>query len=90
MAEIAKIIVVSGKVQEVGFRFRTQCEAERLGVTGYARNLPDGRVEVFVQGKAAQVRQLVSWLHAGPGSAEVAHLSEQEVPLAAYHHFDIS
>lgn len=88
MTEIAKIILVSGKVQEVGFRFNTQREAERLGVTGYARNLPDGRVEVWAEGEAAKVRQLVHWLRQGPSNASVENISEQDVELAQHRHFD--
>lgn len=88
MTEIAKIILVSGKVQEVGFRFNTQREAERLGVTGYARNLPDGRVEVWAEGEAAKVRQLVHWLRQGPSNARVDNISEQDVALAQHRHFD--
>ncbi|WP_417615223.1 acylphosphatase [Oceanisphaera sp.] len=88
MTEIAKIIYVSGKVQEVGFRFNTQREAERLGVTGYARNLPDGRVVVWAEGEAAKVRQLVHWLRQGPSNANVESISEEDVEVAQHRHFD--
>ncbi|OIN14034.1 acylphosphatase [Oceanisphaera psychrotolerans] len=87
MAEIAKIIRVSGTVQGVSFRFYTQCEAEKLGVRGYARNLPDGRVEVFAEGEAARVRQLVSWLRQGPDTAVVDGITEEDVSLAQHQGF---
>jgi len=63
---------VSGRVQGVFFRASTQQQAERLGVTGYARNLPDGRVEVLACGKAERVDALCEWLHSGPAHAVVA------------------
>lgn len=88
MTEIAKIIRVSGTVQGVSFRFYTQCEAEKLGVRGYARNLPDGRVEVFAEGEAAKVRQLVNWLRRGPDTAVVDGITEEEVAPAHHHGFE--
>ncbi|MDX6042779.1 acylphosphatase [Scandinavium sp. V105_1] len=63
---------VHGMVQGVGFRYSTQREALKLGLTGYARNLDDGSVEVLACGEADQVEQLVGWLKAGgPRSARV-------------------
>lgn len=88
MAEIAKIIRVSGTVQGVSFRFYTQCEAEKLGVRGYARNLPDGRVEVLAEGEAAKVRQLVNWLRQGPDTAVVNGISEEAVAPTGHHGFE--
>ncbi|XTZ36999.1 acylphosphatase [Salmonella enterica] len=72
MADICTIAWVHGMVQGVGFRYSTQHEAKRLGVTGYARNLDDGSVEVVACGDAQQVEQLIAWLKAGgPRSARV-------------------
>ncbi|MGP7733662.1 acylphosphatase [Oceanimonas smirnovii] len=79
MSIIARKIWVSGRVQGVSFRYYTQCEAERLGVSGYARNLPDGRVEVLAEGQAPAVRQLTAWLRKGPDSANVAGLEENDI-----------
>jgi len=52
MADIAKHIIFSGRVQGVGFRFTAQRIAERYGLTGFVRNLPNGTVEMFAQGDA--------------------------------------
>ncbi|MFH7563978.1 MULTISPECIES: acylphosphatase [Oceanimonas] len=79
MSIIARKIWVSGRVQGVSFRYYTQCEAERLGVSGYARNLPDGRVEVLAEGQAPAVRQLTAWLRKGPDSANVTGLEENDI-----------
>lgn len=64
-------IVVSGRVQGVAFRQSTADEARRLGVEGWVRNLPDGRVEAEVEGDRAAVGALVRWCHAGPPAARV-------------------
>ncbi len=71
MAQEKQRCYVSGRVQGVCFRAATQEQAERLGVTGYARNLADGRVEVLACGPPAAVAQLREWLHEGPPAARV-------------------
>jgi acylphosphatase len=63
--------LVAGRVQGVFFRAATREQALRLGLTGYARNLPDGRVEVLACGGPAQVGQLREWLRNGPPMADV-------------------
>ena len=62
---------VSGKVQGVFFRASTVREAERLELRGWARNLPDGRVEVLALGDPVRVAQLAQWLGRGPPRARV-------------------
>ncbi len=62
---------ISGRVQGVGFRATTATEAWHLGVRGYARNLPDGRVEVLACGDTEQLDALADWLATGPLSAYV-------------------
>lgn len=59
---------VRGDVQGVGFRWWTSGQARRLGLTGYARNLPDGRVEVLAQGSRAACAQLLELLEEQPSS----------------------
>ena len=66
---------VSGRVQGVYFRGATQRRANELGVTGYARNLPDGRVEVLACGPAEAVANLCEWLWEGPSGARVSGVS---------------
>ena len=65
---------ISGRVQGVFFRASTQREARSLGVTGYAKNLPDGSVEVLACGSASAVEQLREWLWVGPPAARVSHV----------------
>jgi len=64
-------LLISGRVQGVFFRVDTQREARSLGLVGWVRNLPDGRVEIVAQGDAEAVRALVEWSHLGPVRAEV-------------------
>lgn len=66
---------VGGKVQGVWFRASTRDQAVALGLRGYARNLPDGRVEVLAVGDATAVETLADWLSHGPSMARVDTLS---------------
>jgi acylphosphatase len=63
--------LVAGRVQGVWYRASTQRQALALGLSGYARNLPDGRVEVLACGDEDALRQLQDWLWQGPPAAEV-------------------
>lgn len=81
MARICLHGYVSGKVQGVSFRQYTSEEAERLDLDGWVRNLPDGRVEVLVEGDQAAVRELETWLGTGSPLAEVDAVGLQEQPL---------
>ena len=65
---------ISGRVQGVCFRMSTSQQAKLLGVTGWVRNLEDGRVEVFACGEAPLVDQLRQWLAHGPGMAKVINV----------------
>jgi len=76
----ARRFLVSGRVQGVGFRFSAQHAATDLRIAGWARNLPDGRVEVHLQGERGAMQAMVDWLGRGPAGAEVA--SVEEVPAA--------
>lgn len=62
---------ISGRVQGVWFRQSTVDEARRYGLRGYARNLPDGRVEVLACGDAKGLAALEAWLQHGPSMARV-------------------
>lgn len=68
-----------GIVQGVGFRMNARAEAARHELTGFARNLPDGGVEVEVEGRAAAVDRMLAWLAQGPPWAEVSSLEVIDV-----------
>jgi acylphosphatase len=67
--------LVSGLVQGVFYRASARQKARELGVTGWARNLPDGRVEVLACGEQAAVEALCAWLRQGPSAAKVTDLA---------------
>jgi acylphosphatase len=69
---ICRRCIVSGRVQGVFFRASTQSAALARGIRGYARNLPDGRVEVLACGDADAVTALCDWLRTGPPQARVS------------------
>ena len=64
-------VIVRGRVQGVGFRWSARLIAERLGVSGWVRNLPDRSVAAHLEGTADQVKEMVEWLHTGPIGATV-------------------
>jgi acylphosphatase len=82
-AKIARRYFVSGIVQGVGFRYFTQDEAERLKLSGYVRNLRDGRVEIYAIGPAENLTLLRTLLERGPRGAMVQHVAEQSADLDA-------
>jgi len=73
----ARRFVVSGKVQGVFFRASTVRIAEQFKLRGFARNLPDGRVEVLALGDAGSLEALAGWLRQGPPLARVTDVTEQ-------------
>lgn len=64
-------IFISGRVQSVSFRGNTQKEAQKLGVTGWVRNLPDGRIEAILEGEKEKVEEMIKWAKRGPFWAKV-------------------
>jgi acylphosphatase len=64
-------LLITGKVQGVFYRANARDEARRLGLTGWVKNLPDGRVEAVVEGQEEQVKKLIDWCHRGPPAATV-------------------
>ena len=84
------MIEVSGKVQGVFFRDFTKREAERLRITGWVRNEPDGSVRVVAQGGEAFLKKFIARLRQGPPRAQVDFLSVRwEQPQETFSHFDI-
>ena len=79
----AKRFYVSGRVQGVGYRFFAQRTAEQLGLSGYVKNLMDGRVEVYAAGSVEQLQALRADLQRGPRYALVEALDEVEADVLA-------
>jgi acylphosphatase len=74
----AKRWLVSGRVQGVGFRYFVQTKATELELEGWARNLDDGRVEVYAVGPPERLSDLAAALHIGPRVADVRSVEELE------------
>ena len=90
MALIRVHMYIRGRVQGVSFRYYTMTEAKRLGVTGWVRNLWDGRVEAVAEGEEELVQQLVDWCRRGPSSALVDRLDMTwETPTNEFQIFSV-
>lgn len=81
--------MVRGRVQGVGYRYFAQRAAQGLGVTGYVRNLDDGRVEVYGVGDHETLEKLAGMLHRGPRWADVRGVEEQQAAVQEYGSFRI-
>jgi acylphosphatase len=86
----AKHAVVRGLVQGVAFRWSTKTRARELGVAGWVRNLPDGSVEVWAEGPAVAVEDLVRWLGHGPPSARVEAVEVSDETPSGAERFEVS
>lgn len=71
---ITRHLLIHGRVQGVGYRFATQREAQRLGLTGWVRNRHNGDVEAVASGPAEAVFRLIEWCNDGPPTAKVVRV----------------
>ncbi|MBI4494151.1 MAG: acylphosphatase [Chloroflexi bacterium] len=91
MARVRSHVWISGLVQGVNFRYYTQKRALRAGLTGWVRNVPDGRVEAVFEGEEAVVADMVRWCHQGPSGAIVERVEERrEPPTGEFWTFEIA
>ena len=88
-AVTARRYLVTGRVQGVGYRFFVERVAAELRLAGYARNLDDGRVEVYAIGTSERLSELAGYLWQGPRLSHVRNVEEQEAPLERYTDFRI-
>lgn len=83
-------VYIDGYVQGVGFRFSARERAESLGLSGWVRNLPDGRVECECEGAKPDLDAMLEWCRQGPRMAEIAQVEEAwQVGPARYQGFRI-
>lgn len=90
-AAVTYRFVVEGRVQGVWYRASCRQRAVELGLVGWARNLPDGSVEVVARGSEQAVGELLAWCHAGPPAADVEGVTVEPVDDTAHaglHTFD--
>jgi acylphosphatase len=89
MARVARHVSVTGRVQGVFFRAWMREQAEELGVTGWVRNCPDGRVDSHIEGDESAIQQLVDLLHQGPPSAKVEDVHLWDVEPCDFDAFEV-
>ncbi|SDB90707.1 acylphosphatase [Pelagirhabdus alkalitolerans] len=92
MSELSAHLLVSGRVQGVGFRFTTQQKANEIGVVGWVKNNPDGRVEIEVEGDVESVYTFIDAIKAGPSpSAKVEDVDiDVSEEITGYRSFKIT
>ena len=85
---VGKKLYISGKVQGVSFRFYAHEQASSLGISGWVRNLTDGRVEMILAGDPLAVETMIKWAHKGPPTAEVVSVEvvdfKEPLPLEPF------
>ena len=74
VAVVRKHVFVSGRVQGVFFRAFATREGRRLGLRGWVRNIPDGRVESVVEGEEGRVAEMLEWFHRGSPLSRVTRV----------------
>ncbi len=77
----AKHLLIAGRVQGVFYRASTKHEAQRLSLSGWVKNLTDGRVEAVVQGPADDLDELIAWCRTGPAGARVDGVEVTDRPV---------
>ena len=82
-------LVISGKVQGVGYRYSVKLKAESLGIRGYVKNQHDGSVFVTAQGDTSAVENFVEWCYKGPPTAFVRDIEKISGTTEAFHDFSI-
>jgi acylphosphatase len=82
-------IIVSGRVQGVGFRYSARNYAEILGITGLIKNLTNGNVYIEIEGSKDQLGKFIDWCYQGPSYAEVDEVNIREDNLKNYSYFKI-
>lgn len=87
---IARRLIVSGRVQGVGFRFFAERAAREFAVSGFVRNLPNGAVEAVAEGEEAAIARYVERLREGPRMGRVTDLRVEEIAVSGYRDFEIT
>lgn len=90
MTRVRVYLFIEGKVQGVFFRQTLRNLARSLSLTGWVRNMPDGRIEAVAEGEKEKIEELVSWCHSGPPLAEVSRVQARFEPyLGGYRDYEI-
>jgi acylphosphatase len=91
MSKVRVHLYIEGRVQGVGYRASAQYRAMNLNLTGWVRNLRDGRVEAIAEGEEGAIAQFVQWCHKGPPGSIVKKVDVQkEEPNGEFNQFDVT
>ena len=82
-------LIVSGRVQGVFFRANVRNKANELGLKGYAKNLPDGNVEVVAEGNESKLEEFIEFIKNGPGIAKVENIKIKHKEPENFKNFEI-
>jgi acylphosphatase len=82
-------ITVTGRVQNVGFRYYTHKTAVELGIKGFVKNRPDGTVYIEAEGEEGSLASFIAWCHRGPAWARVDDVQIHEQPVQDYTGFSV-
>jgi acylphosphatase len=82
-------VVVRGRVQGVAFRAATEAKARTLGVAGWVRNLPDGRVEAWIEAPTAALESMLAFCREGPPHARVDEVAIEAAAPAGFDRFEV-
>jgi len=86
---IHKDIIISGRVQGVGFRFACRNAALSMGIKGFVKNMYNGKVYIEAEGTEQQVIHFIEWCKKGPGYAHVSDIEITDGKLKEFRHFDV-
>jgi acylphosphatase len=86
---IQKHIFISGRVQGVGFRAFTRKEASSRGITGWVKNLADGRVEIKIQGEREDIKDMIRRIKEGPSFARVNDVEVSDEEIENFDRFEV-
>ncbi len=83
-------LLIHGRVQGIGFRFSTVRQAQKLDLTGWVRNNPDGTVEIVTEGEKENLQKLLAWCQRGPLLAQVDKIDTSwEEATGEFENFDL-
>lgn len=83
-------IIVQGRVQGVGFRYFTRTQADKINVSGWVRNTPDGAVEIYAEGTRAHLKEFIDHIRSGPPGSAVGRVDIRwSTPQNQHSTFDI-
>jgi len=85
----ALALTLSGRVQNVGFRFSTVQTAQDLHIKGFVQNKPDRTVYIEAEGDAENLNNFVQWCKKGPPAAKVENIEKQEIPIQNFSDFNV-